>query len=99
MSVTFHVLASGSSGNACVLEAGGFGILIDFGLPPRRLEPRMERRRLSWDRIHAVLLTHAHADHWHPTMLSQLAELQLPIYCHPEHLDDFNHRSRAFKAL
>jgi phosphoribosyl 1,2-cyclic phosphodiesterase len=99
MAVHFHVLASGSSGNACVIETDGFGVLIDFGLPPRLLEPRMKRCRISWERIHAVVLTHMHADHWHPTTLSLLAKRRVPIYCHEEHLGDFNRESRAFAAL
>ena len=50
MSLRFHILASGSSGNACVLETDGFGVLIDFGLSPRQLAPRLKRCRLTWDR-------------------------------------------------
>jgi phosphoribosyl 1,2-cyclic phosphodiesterase len=93
------VLASGSSGNACVVEANGFGVLIDFGLSPCQLEPRLKKLRLSWQRIDAVVLTHAHTDHWRPTTLSHLAKLRLPIYCHQEHLNEFNRASRAFAAL
>ena len=99
MSVRFHVLASGSSGNACVLDVGGFGVLVDFGLPPRRLTPRMQRCRVTWDDIHAVVLTHTHSDHLNATTVSHLAKLRLPIYCHAEHLDGFNRESRAFAAL
>ena len=99
MSVRFHVLASGSSGNACVLDVGGFGVLLDFGLPPRQLEPRMKRCRVAWERIHAVVLTHSHTDHWSATTLSHLAKLRLPIYVHADHLETFNRDSRAFTAL
>src|SRR5262249_9765254 len=99
MSVRFHVLASGSSGNACVIEAGKFGVLVDFGLSPRRLAPRMKRCRLSWERIHAVVLTHDHTDHWSATTLTHLARLGLPLYVHVDHLESFNCQSRAFLAL
>jgi phosphoribosyl 1,2-cyclic phosphodiesterase len=99
MSVQFHVLASGSSGNACVLNVGGFGVLVDFGLSPRLLAPRMKRCRVTWDRVQAVVLTHGHTDHWNATTLSHLAKLRLPIYCHPEHLAVFDKESRAFTAL
>jgi phosphoribosyl 1,2-cyclic phosphodiesterase len=99
MSVRFHVLASGSSGNACVLDANGFGVLIDFGLSPRNLEPRMKRCKVAWDQIHAVVLTHEHSDHWQPAGLTQFAKLGVPIYCHPDHLRVFDRQSRAFGAL
>jgi phosphoribosyl 1,2-cyclic phosphodiesterase len=99
MSVRFHVLASGSSGNACVLEADGFGVLIDFGLSPRQLAPRMKKCRLTWERIHAVLLTHEHSDHWRPAALTHFAKLGLPIYCHADHLGAFDQGARAFASL
>ena len=99
MSVRFHVLASGSSGNASVLEVGEFGVLVDFGLSLRQLAPRMKRCRVSWECIHAVLLTHAHTDHWQATMLSHFAKLRLPVYCHADHANEFDHQSRAFTAL
>jgi hypothetical protein len=51
MAVQFHVLASGSSGNSCVLDVGGFGVLVDFGLSPKQLAPRMQRLRITWQRI------------------------------------------------
>ena len=99
MPVRFHVLASGSSGNACVLDVGEFGVLVDFGLSPRQLAPRMKRCRVSWERIHAVLLTHAHTDHWQAATLSHFAKLRLPVYCHREHVNEFDRQSRAFTAL
>ncbi|MBM3997354.1 MAG: MBL fold metallo-hydrolase [Planctomycetes bacterium] len=99
MPARFHVLASGSSGNACVVEADGVGVLIDFGLSPRALAPRMKQCRLTWNRIDAVVLTHDHTDHWNATTLSHLATLRLPIYCHAEHKKAFNAQSRAFAAL
>src|SRR5262245_29454538 len=99
MAVKFHVLASGSSGNACVLSVDGFGVLIDFGLSPRELAPRMRRCRLTWDDIHVVLLTHMHTDHWRAATLTHFAKLGLPIYCHEEHHHSFDHESRAMRAL
>jgi phosphoribosyl 1,2-cyclic phosphodiesterase len=99
MSVKFHILASGSSGNACLLDAGGFGVLIDFGLSPRQLLPRMRRCRITWDHVHAVVLTHAHSDHWQPAALTQIAKLGVPIYCHREHLEFVDRETRAFQAV
>jgi phosphoribosyl 1,2-cyclic phosphodiesterase len=99
MTIQFHVLASGSSGNASVLDAGGFGILLDFGLSPRGLAPRMRQCRVAWDRIRAVVLTHEHSDHWSASTLSHLAKLGVPIYCHREHLTALDRGSRAFASL
>jgi phosphoribosyl 1,2-cyclic phosphodiesterase len=99
MQVRFHVLASGSSGNACLLDVGGFGVLIDFGLPPRLLTPRLRKARLSWNHIDAVVLTHTHTDHWKPATLTQLARQRVPIYCHAEHVKTIDGGRRAFAAL
>ena len=99
MPVQFHVLASGSSGNACVLDTGEFGVLIDFGLSPRQLAPRMKRCRVAWEQIHAVVLTHTHTDHWQAATLTHLAKRRLPIYCHADHVEALDRDSRAFAAL
>ena len=95
----FHVLASGSSGNACVLEAAGFGVLLDFGLPIRSLTQRLRESSLTWNHIHAVLLTHTHSDHWQPAALAHVAKLGVPVYCHPEHGETLARESRAYQAL
>lgn len=55
------VLASGSGGNACVVDAGGTRLLVDGGVAPRTLA-----RALAWvgvPRVDGVLVTHAHGDH------------------------------------
>lgn len=57
------VLASGSGGNAAVVQAGGARILVDAGVGPRVVERRMRRvfgRPLDLD---AIVITHAHGDH------------------------------------
>ena len=41
MTARFTVLASGSGGNATLLEVDGFGLLIDCGLHPRFLTARL----------------------------------------------------------
>jgi phosphoribosyl 1,2-cyclic phosphodiesterase len=99
MTMRFHILASGSTGNASILEAGDFGVLIDFGIPVRTLEQRMRRCGLSWKHIHAVLLTHTHSDHWQSSTLVQLAKRGLPFYCHAEHAEILERGSRGFKKL
>ena len=57
------VLSSGSSGNATYIESDGGGLLVDAGLPCRRIEGLLARIGHTLDDVGAVLLTHGHADH------------------------------------
>jgi phosphoribosyl 1,2-cyclic phosphodiesterase len=79
------VLASGSSGNATLVEAGGFGVLLDCGLGPRELTARMQAVGASWQAVKAVVLTHTHTDHWNRYTLEHLRRLSIPLIAHPEH--------------
>ena len=57
-------LASGSKGNAYLVEQGGESILVDCGLSFKVLKSRLEALFGSdMPRIHGVLLTHSHKDH------------------------------------
>jgi phosphoribosyl 1,2-cyclic phosphodiesterase len=85
MLTRFTVLASGSSGNASLLEAGGFGLLVDAGLGPRQLASRMAVVGASWNHVHAVLLTHTHGDHWKERTLRHLRRKRIPLHCHGGH--------------
>ncbi|HKI33750.1 MAG TPA: MBL fold metallo-hydrolase [Gemmataceae bacterium] len=99
MSMRFTVLASGSGGNASLLEAGGFGLLLDAGLGPRQLAARLAAAGTSWNAVHALLLTHTHSDHWHDRTFAQLRRRNLPLYCHAGHHDVLQAYSPAFSAL
>ncbi len=57
------VLASGSGGNALVVEAAGTSVLIDCGLPLRTLLRRAVAAGVRLEHIDALLLTHEHSDH------------------------------------
>lgn len=62
----FRSLASGSTGNATVVEAGGlipFRILIDCGLGIRQLQIRLLHAGLQPHDIDAIFITHEHGDH------------------------------------
>ena len=85
MSVRFTVLASGSGGNASLVQVDGFGALIDVGLGPRQLGDRLRACGLSWSAVQAVLLTHTHTDHWKDRTLAFLRRKNIPLYCHPAH--------------
>ena len=68
-----HVLASGSKGNACVVEGPQGAILIDCGISRRQLCLRADELGLDLGMLRAVVLTHEHADHLDPPTLAAIA--------------------------
>jgi len=59
-----HVLGTGSSGNALLVEAEGTRLLVEAGIGPKNLASRM--RALGLDaraKIDGVVVTHHHGDH------------------------------------
>jgi phosphoribosyl 1,2-cyclic phosphodiesterase len=99
MPLQFTVLASGSAGNASLLDADGFGLLLDVGLGPRQLASRLAAVGASWQGVHAVLLTHTHTDHWRETTLAHLRRRRIPLYCHADHLPGLTAYGSAFAGL
>jgi phosphoribosyl 1,2-cyclic phosphodiesterase len=99
MALRFTVLASGSSGNASLVDAGGFGVLLDIGLGPRQLASRLAAVGASWRHVHAVLLTHTHSDHWNDRTLAHLLRLGIPLYCHADHHRALQTYGSAFAGL
>jgi phosphoribosyl 1,2-cyclic phosphodiesterase len=59
----FASLASGSDGNALVVEADGTCLLVDCGLNLRDTERRLARLGLEPAAIRGILVTHEHGDH------------------------------------
>jgi phosphoribosyl 1,2-cyclic phosphodiesterase len=99
MGLRFTVLASGSSGNASLVQVDGFGALIDVGIGPRQFAARLAKHGLSWANVQAVLLTHTHTDHWKEATLTALVRHRIPFYCHPGHHISLRTYSDAFMAL
>ncbi len=56
-------LASGSSGNAYLVEAAGTAVVVDAGASLRSLMAAGERWGLPAERFACLLLTHEHSDH------------------------------------
>lgn len=56
-------LASGSKGNAALLEFGKTRLLLDAGLSARRLATRLDEIGVDPRKIDLVLLSHEHEDH------------------------------------
>jgi len=99
MTARFTVLASGSGGNASLLEYDGFGLLIDCGLHPRFLTARLQSIGASWDRVNAVVLTHTHTDHWKDATLADLRSRKIPLHAHPQHFTHMDRVAPSFPSL
>ena len=63
--LALHILASGSRGNATVVEntATGRGILIDCGICKRDFFARCDEAGFDPAKLDAILITHDHGDH------------------------------------
>ena len=85
MTLRYTVLASGSGGNASLIQSGGFGVLLDAGLGPKDLTNRLKEAGHTPDCVQAMLLTHTHTDHWNGSVLTWLSRRHIPLYCHPSH--------------
>lgn len=59
----FIPLASGSRGNATLVEFGETRLLIDAGLPTRELAARLQALAVDPGAIAALVLSHEHQDH------------------------------------
>jgi phosphoribosyl 1,2-cyclic phosphodiesterase len=99
MALRFTVLASGSAGNASLVAADGFGLLLDAGLGPRQLAERLAAVGASWQDVHALVLTHTHSDHWNDRTFAHLHRRGLPVWCHASHRDVLATYSPAFRDL
>lgn len=58
-----HTLASGSSGNAALLEREGVCLLADAGISCRRINAALAELGRSLDDLSGILITHTHTDH------------------------------------
>jgi len=84
--VRFLPLASGSRGNATLVEFGSTRLLVDAGLSARGLKERLSRVGLEPSALDAILLTHEHLDHARGA--ARLSKLHgIPVICAHETLD------------
>lgn len=61
--IHLYVLASGSKGNAAVVEGPEGSVLIDCGISRRALHQRADEVGCDLGKVRAILLTHEHGDH------------------------------------
>jgi phosphoribosyl 1,2-cyclic phosphodiesterase len=99
MAARFTVLASGSSGNCALLEAGGHGVLIDLGLGPRLIASRLAAAGANWNAVRAALLTHTHGDHWNDRSLARLRQRNVPLWHHAGHREVLGRYGEGFASL
>ncbi|EUJ46649.1 MBL fold metallo-hydrolase [Paenilisteria rocourtiae] len=59
----FSILASGSSGNATLVETADQTILVDCGLSGKKIEHLFSEVGRSMSDVDAILVTHEHVDH------------------------------------
>jgi len=82
-SLWFQVLASGSSGNACLVWTDNTCLLIDAGLTVKTLKDRMKSSSIDPSQIDAVIVSHEHYDHVRG--LGALSRMYgLEVYISPE---------------
>ena len=73
------LLASGSKGNAILIESGRTRLLIDAGLSARELRRRLELVGIDAASLTALLITHEHTDHVRG-LGPLVRQLDVPVY-------------------
>ncbi len=81
--MTVDVIASGSSGNAVLLQDGAAGLLLDCGVPWRQVREACARHGASAARLAAVLVSHEHADHARRHALHEASLAGVPLCMSP----------------
>lgn len=100
--ISFSVkpLRSGSSGNLTLVEHAGTSLLVDAGLPSQKgLAAALADAGLTWDDIDAVLVSHLHGDHIHPSAVACCARHEVPILLHERNVRAFSRRVLSRSAL
>ena len=59
----FHIIASGSKGNATIVVSNQTVLLIDMGITLTRLEEGLSEINLTVNDITGAVFTHDHTDH------------------------------------
>ncbi|MCG1042607.1 MBL fold metallo-hydrolase [Mycetohabitans sp. B8] len=79
----FASLGSGSDGNSLLVEAQDgtttTRVLLDCGFSARELERRLARLDVTLDALHAIVITHEHADHI-GSALTVARRASIPLY-------------------
>src|ERR1700740_432504 len=79
MGVSVSVLASGSRGNAALVESSNARILVDAGISCRETFKRLKSISRDPREISAILITHEHADHIYG-LATLTKKLKVPVF-------------------
>ncbi|NIM62028.1 MAG: MBL fold metallo-hydrolase [Acidobacteria bacterium] len=93
----FVPLASGSQGNATLVDFGGTRLLIDAGLPVKELVARLEACDVEPASISALLLSHEHQDHVRGAQKFS-GRFSVPVAASWATLDGMDRSPQAFAA-
>lgn len=87
------ILGSGSSGNASVIHGPEGNLLLDAGFSGIEIRRRLEKVCIDPASIYAILVTHAHPDHVHPSGCAALSRrLDIPVYLMRESIPELQKR-------
>jgi phosphoribosyl 1,2-cyclic phosphodiesterase len=93
MLMQIHILASGSTGNAVLIEMGGRKILIDAGISARRIERGLSEVGIQVANLDGVLITHEHSDHIKGIEIL-VRKHHVPVYARPATWGAMRNRDR-----
>ena len=83
MGFKFCSVASGSSGNCIYIASDGCRLLIDAGVPLKRIEASLHALGVSGEQIDGVLVTHSHGDHI-GGVPAFVRKYGTQVYCHTD---------------
>jgi len=77
--ITF--IGSGSKGNCALLELAGRYYLLDAGLSCKRVKEYLDDRKIGFDDLSGIFITHEHEDHIRGLRVLLSRRSDLPVYC------------------
>lgn len=83
----FISFGSGSSGNSAYLGTDDYGIIIDAGVNPDKIEEELQRNGIEMRQVVGIILTHDHSDHVGYTYKLLRNNRHLGLFCTPRTLN------------
>lgn len=92
MSVEICVLGSGSGGNCTYIGTPRTRVLVDAGFSMKETARRLATIHVSLESIHAIIISHEHADHVHGVEI-MARHLNVPVFMAPAARDAMQWKS------